>query len=159
MLQLIKDYFWVFFVSMLPIVELRGAIPIGVGLGLDIVPTFIVAIIGNILPVPFLILFSKRILTWLATWKHIGPFFQKIIDKAEKQSKKIGKYEFLGLMLFVGIPLPGTGAWTGSLVAALLQVKTKNAILAISLGVIIAGIIMSLASAGLLGIFNAIFSF
>lgn len=159
MIEFIKDYLYVFLVSMLPIIELRGAIPIGLGLGLDLVPTFIVAILGNILPVPFLILFSKKVLFWLAGFKKIGPFFQKIIDRAEEKSKKFGKYELVALMLFVGIPLPGTGAWTGSLIAALLQLKAKKAFLFISLGVVIAGIIMSLASMGVLGIFNSIFSY
>lgn len=158
-MSIFVKYLIVFFVSMVPIIELRGAIPIGVGMGLDVLPTFLVAIAGNILPVPFLILFSKRILTWLATWKKVGPFFQRIIDRANAKKDTLGKYELLGLMLFVGIPLPGTGAWTGSLIAALLQLRVRNAFIAIALGVVLAGIIMSLASAGLLGIFNHIFSY
>lgn len=156
---LLKEYIWVFLLSMIPIIELRGAIPVGIAAGLDALPTFVVAIIGNILPVPFLILFSKRILTWLAGWKRIGPFFQKIIDRAEKRKNSLGKYELLGLMLFVGIPLPGTGAWTGSLIAALLQLRVRNAFFAIAFGVVIAGIVMSLASAGVLGIFNHLFGY
>lgn len=159
-MSLFVKYLIVFLISMVPIIELRGAVPYGIlVLELDMLPTFIVAIIGNILPVPFLILFSKKILTWLATWKKIGPFFQKIIDRAEKKKNTLGKYELLGLMLFVGIPLPGTGAWTGSLIAALLQLRVRNAFFAIALGVVLAGIIMSLASQGLLGIFNHIFGF
>ena len=148
----IGDYLWVFFISMVPVIELRGAIPIGVfSLDLPLIPTYIVAILGNILPVPFLILFSKRVLTWLTGFKKIGPIFQRIIDSGQRKAEKLGKYELFGLLVFVAIPLPGTGAWTGSLIAALLQLRVKSSFFAISAGVVIAGIIMSLASAGLLG--------
>ena len=159
MFDAIRDYIIVFFISMLPIIELRGAIPVGIAMGMPTLNTFIVAIIGNILPVPFLLLFGKKMLEWLATWKHIGFIFEKILVRAENRSEKIGKYQFIGLMLFVGIPLPGTGVWMGSVIATLLRVRIRSSFFALSLGVVIAGIIMSLASAGLLGVFNTIFSF
>lgn len=159
MLDIIKNYFWVFFISMLPIIELRGAIPVGIATGLPVIPVFVVAIAGNLLPVPFLLFFGKKLLLILAEWKYIGKFFKRILERAERRSDKIGKYQFAGLMLFVGIPLPGTGAWTGSIIATLLGMRTKNSFLSIALGVLIAGVVMSLASAGLLGIFNMLFSY
>lgn len=159
MIDTLKNYLWVFFISMVPVVELRGAIPVGVAMGLPLLPTFIVAIIGNLLPVPFLLFFGSKILRSLAEWKYVGKFFKKILERAEKRSEKIGNFQFAGLMMFVGIPLPGTGAWTGSVVATLLGMRIKNSMLSISLGVVIAGVIMSLASAGLLGIFNMLFSY
>ena len=152
----LKDYLIVFLVSMLPVVELRGAIPIGVGMGLSLASTYIAAIIGNILPVPFIILFSKKILTYLSKREKVGPFFQKIIDRANRKAEKFGKYELLALFLFVAIPLPGTGAWTGSLIAALLQLRAVPAMLAVAAGVCCAGVIMLLASMGLLGALSAI---
>ncbi len=159
MLGLIEKYLLVFFISMLPIVELRGAIPFGITMGLDVLPTFVVAILGNCLPVPFLILFAKKVLLWLTRFPKIGPLADRIIYKATEKAEKIGNYELLGLFLFVAIPLPGTGAWTGSLVAALLQLRAAKAFPVISLGVVAAGIIMSLASAGLFGALSYIFSF
>ncbi len=159
LLEQLKDYLIVFFVSMLPIVELRGAIPIGIAMqGLNLLTTYIVAIVGNLIPVPFLVLFSKKVLYWLAKKPKIGPFFQRIIDKARAKADKFGKFELLALFLFVAIPLPGTGAWTGSLIAALLQLKVVPAFLTIAAGVCTAGIIMSLASAGLLGAVGALFA-
>ncbi len=127
---------------MLPIIELRGAIPVGVGFGLNTYLCYIICVIGNILPVPFIIIFGKYILEALAKIKKIGPFFQKVIDRADAKAKTLGTAEFLGLLLFVAIPLPGTGAWTGSLVAAILRMRLKKAIPAIVLGVIGSGIIM-----------------
>ncbi len=152
-----KKYLWAFFISMLPIIELRGAIPYAVLNDIPVTAAFLIAIIGNLLPVPFLILFSKKILIWLSGFKSIGPFFQKIIDRAQEKANNIGKYELLGVMLFVAIPLPGTGAWTGSLIAALLQLRMRDAFFAIFAGLIIAGVLVSAASCGLLGIFNSIF--
>ncbi len=158
-LELLQDYWKVFVISMVPIIELRGAVPIGIGMGLPLLPTFIVAVVGNTLPVPFLIAFSQRVLRWLAKFEKIGPFFQKIIDRAEEKAKTIGTNELLGLFLFVAIPLPGTGAWTGSLIAALLQLNWKKALPAIFAGIVGAGIIMSLASAGVFGAFGMNFGF
>ena len=139
-------YFLLFCVAMLPIIELRGAIPIGVGWGLNLPLCYIISVLGNILPVPFVILFGKFILSKLAKIKKIGPFFQRIIDKANEKAKTLGTAEFLGLLMFVAIPLPGTGAWTGALIAAILQMRMKKAIPAIILGVISSGIIMLLLS-------------
>lgn len=139
-------YLLLFYVAMLPIIELRGAIPIGVGWGLNLPWCYVISVLGNILPVPFVILFGKFILNKLAKIKKIGPFFQKIIDKANEKAKTLGTAEFWGLLTFVAIPLPGTGAWTGALIAAILQMRMKKAIPAIILGVISSGIIMLLLS-------------
>lgn len=141
-----KKYLLLFLISMIPIIELRGAIPIGVGWGLSLPLCYIISVIGNIVPVPFIILFGKYILTQLSKIKKIGPFFQKIIDRADRKAHTLGKAEFWGVYIFVAIPLPGTGAWTGSLIAAILRMRLKKAIPAIVLGVITSGIIMLLLS-------------
>lgn len=147
---MLKKYATVFFISMLPIVELRGAIPVGATLGLDFWENYLLCVLGNVLPVPFLILFAKGILEWLSRFEKIGPFFQKIIRKADEKAKKLGKFELLGLFLFVAVPAPGTGAWTGSLIAAILRLRLRGALLAIALGVMASGIIMGIISFGLL---------
>ena len=134
---------------MLPIVELRGAIPIGTGYGIPFWINYAICVMGNILPVPFLILFATKVLNWLTGFKKIGPFFKKILDKGEEKAKKLGKVELFGLFCFVAIPLPGTGAWTGSLIAATLRLKFWPSIVAISLGVMASGIIMGILSYGL----------
>ena len=156
---MLKSYLIVFFISMLPLVELRGAIPVGIGMGLPILPTYLVCVVGNMLPVPFIYLFARKVLLWGADKPVIGKFFTYCIEKGEKGGKKLqataGKGLFVALLLFVGIPLPGTGAWTGSLIAALLGMKFKKAVM---LGVMLAGIIMGLASAGLLGAVSALFA-
>ena len=141
----------VLFCSMLPIIELRGAIPLGAGFGLPWWQTYIIAIIGNMLPVPIILLFVKSVLNWMARCK--VKFFNKIankmFEKAEKNRAKIEKYAFWGLTLFVGIPLPGTGAWTGALIAALLDMRMKYSLPAIFAGVCLAGGIMCCASYGM----------
>ncbi len=147
---MLKKYATVFFISMLPIVELRGAIPVGATLGLDFWENYLLCVLGNVLPVPFLILFAKGILEWLSRFEKIGPFFQKIIRKADEKAKNLGKFELLGLFLFVAVPAPGTGAWTGSLIAAILRLRLRSALLAIVLGVMASGIIMGILSFGLL---------
>ncbi len=156
-MDFIKQYFWVFFVSMLPIIELRGAIPIAAGMGLPFGMSYLVAVIGNILPVPVIIFFAKKVLDWFATFKKVGPFFQRIIDKANEKAKKLGKFELIGLFLFVAIPLPGTGAWTGSLIAAVLRMRIVPAMTAIILGVMTSGIIMGLLSFGFAGFLSQMF--
>ena len=113
-----NKWFYLFCISMLPIVELRGGIPAGAAMGLSFWPVYLTCVLGNLLPVPFLILFAKKILEFLSTLPRIGGFFQKIIRRADQKAAEIGQYEKWGLFLFVAIPLPGTGAWTGSLVAA-----------------------------------------
>ena len=107
-----------------------------------------ICVLGNILPVPFLVVFARRVLFWCATWPHIGKYFQKIIDIGNGKIDKLGKYELLGLYLFVAVPLPGTGAWTGCLIATLLQMKLRPAFFSIAAGVMTSGLIMWLASAG-----------
>lgn len=153
----------VFLISMLPIVELRGAIPYGILWGLDPVAVYIVAIIGNMLPVPFIYLFARKVLLWGKDKKHIGKFFTFCLEKGEKGGRKLEEKAsknglFIALMIFVAIPLPGTGAWTGTLAASMLNFDFKRSTAAVLLGVLIAGVLMGLASMGLLGAFGAIFS-
>lgn len=150
-LPLVVKYFLVFFISMIPIVELRGAIPIAEGLGLNIFLYYPIAILGNMLPVPIIYLFARKVLEWGKDKKIIGKFFTWCLEKGEKGGEKLKKSAgnggiFWALLIFVGIPLPGTGAWTGTLAASFLKLDFKTSILAISLGVILAGIIMSLGS-------------
>ena len=140
----------VFIVSLLPILELRGGILVGFLLGMDLLPSFIIAFIGNIIPVPFILMFIKFIFKNLKKTRMKG-FIEKIENKAMSKSDQIQKYAYLGLFLFVGIPLPGTGAWTGSLIAALLEMDNKKSFGIIVLGVIMAGIIISILSYGVLG--------
>ena len=152
-----KKYFWVLFISMLPLVEIRGALPYAVGMDLPLVPSIIVAIIGNMIPVPFIFLFARRILEWGKDKKVIGPFFTWCLQKGEKGGRKLeekaGKRLYWALFLFVGIPVPGTGAWTGMLAASILNMDFKKSTLAALGGVLLAGAIMLAAS---LGVFGAI---
>ncbi len=156
-----KSYLIVFLISMVPLIELRGAIPYGVLFGLPTVPTYIVAIIGNMIPVPFIYLFARKILEWGKDRRVIGRFFSFCLDKGEKGGKKLqktaGRGLFVALLLFVGIPVPGTGAWTGTLAASLLNMNFRSSIIAVMLGVLLAGIIMGLASNGILGALNVFF--
>ena len=140
-------------VSMVPVVELRFGIPFGIGtLGLPEWAAFLAAVTGNLIPVPFIIVYIRRIFQWLR--RHI-PRLNSLVDKLERKAhlkgQRVTKYKYLGLMLFVAIPLPGTGAWTGSLIASLLGVKFKKAFPAVLLGIVIATVIMSIVSYGLLG--------
>ncbi len=155
-------YVLIFFVSMVPLIELRGAIPISQGWGLPLVWSYVICVIGNMLPVPVIYFFARKVLLWGANKKYIGNFFTFCLEKGEKGGKKLqekaGKGLFVALMLFVGIPLPGTGAWTGTLAASLLDMDFKSTVAAVMLGVVLAGIIMGLASAGLFGAIGAIFS-
>ncbi|MCC8101439.1 MAG: small multi-drug export protein [Clostridiales bacterium] len=157
-----KSYLIVFLISMLPLIELRGAIPYGVLFGLPTVPTYIVAIIGNMLPVPIIYLFARRVLVWGQDKPLIGKLFTFFLEKGEKGGQKLqakaGRGLFVALLLFVGIPLPGTGAWTGTLAASILKMDFKSTIFAVILGVLLAGIIMGLASNGLLGVLGVFFS-
>lgn len=212
MLETIKDYVIIFFISMVPIVELRGAIPIAQGMGLPIVPSYIVCIIGNMIPVPIVFFFARKFLEWGADKRFIGKictFFLKKgakagrklsgesaeeVDFAEtaqadgqnqvdngnqtengnkaagenltegtgtknsKPKRKMSKGLFIALMLFVGVPLPGTGAWTGTLGASMLDMKFRDSVIAVMLGVLIAGIIMMLGSLGVFSGIEALFS-
>ncbi|MBR0236387.1 MAG: small multi-drug export protein [Clostridia bacterium] len=145
------DKIAVFLCSMLPIIELRGSIPLGAACGIPWYLNFIISIAGNLLPVPFILLLIKKILEWMKTTKAFSRFALWLEKRAEKNKGKLEKGVFLGLMLFVAIPIPGTGAWTGALLAALSGTKFKTSMLAIAIGVILAGIIMTLASYGVVG--------
>ena len=150
-LPMVVKYLIVFFVSMVPIVELRGAIPIAESLNLNIFLYYPIAIIGNMLPVPIIYLFARKVLEWGKDKKVIGKFFTWCLTKGEKGGEKLKASAgnngiFWALLIFVGIPLPGTGAWTGTLAASFLKLDFKTSITAVSLGVILAGIIMSLGS-------------
>ena len=141
----------VFIISMIPILELRGGLIVSSLLQVPITTAIPLCIIGNIIPIPFILLFIKQIFKWMKKIKIFRGLIDKLENRAMSKSDNIKKYEFWGLVLFVGIPLPGTGAWTGSLIAALLDVDFKKAVLAELLGIAIATIIMSLLSYGLLG--------
>ena len=147
----IYKYLIVFLVSMVPIVELRGAIPIAAGMGLPMVTSYIICVIGNMLPVPVIFLFARKVLIWGADKKYIGKFFSWCIDKGERGGEKLkskaGRGLYVALMLFVGIPLPGTGAWTGTLAASFLDMDFKKSVIACMGGVFLAGIIMGVLSA------------
>ena len=151
---MLSRYLLIFFVSMVPLIELRGAIPIGVGLGLPLSTVYIISIIGNMLPVPFIYLFARAVLEWGKDKPVIGKFFTFCLEKGEKGGRKLqekaGRGLFWALLLFVGIPLPGTGAWTGTLAASLLNMGLKKSTLACMGGVLLAGCIMGLLS--LLGV-------
>ena len=150
--MLIK-YLWIFLVSMVPLIELRGAIPMAVAMGLNKTISFIIAIIGNMLPVPFIFLFARKLLEWGKDKKIIGKFFTWCLNKGEKGGNKLkekaGKGLYFALFLFVGIPLPGTGAWTGTLAASVLNLDFKKTIISVIAGVLLAGAIMMAISFGL----------
>ena len=136
-------------VSMVPVIELRGAIPIGVAAGLDVLEALIAAIIGNMIPVPIIILFIRKVFSWMRVKsQRLDNLVGRFERKAAKQSEMVKKYEWLGLVILVAIPLPGTGAWTGALVAAMLDMRLKRAFPAIFIGVVIAGFIVSYITYG-----------
>ena len=143
---MLTKYLWIFFISMVPIVELRGAIPVSQLMGLPMVASYIICIIGNMLPVPFIYLFARKVLVWGSDKPVIGGFFSWCMEKGEhggqKLQAKAGKGLFVALLLFVGIPVPGTGAWTGTLAASILDMDFKSTVAAVMLGVLLAGIIM-----------------
>lgn len=149
-----KNYLWIFFISMVPLIELRGAIPVSQIMGLPLIPSYIICILGNMLPVPFIYLFARKVLEWGCDKPIIGKFFTWCLQKGEKGGKKLqekaGRGLFLALLLFVGIPLPGTGAWTGTLAASILDMDFKSTVAAVMLGVLLAGVIMMTLS--LLGV-------
>ena len=142
-----KKYLLAFLVSMVPLIELRGGVPYAVLMGLDYWTALVVCVIGNMLPVPIIYFFARKVLLWGCDKKYIGKFFTFCIEKGEKGGRKLKKRAgrgglFIALMLFVGIPLPGTGAWTGTLAASFLNMGIKSTTLAVSLGVMLAGLIM-----------------
>ena len=156
---MLKKYLLCALISMVPLIELRGGVPIAVGMGLDYPTALIVCAVANMLPVPIIYFFARKVLLWGRDKKYIGKFFTFCLEKGEKGGKKLraaaGRGGLLvALMLFVGIPLPGTGAWTGTLAASFLNMGIKSTTLAVSLGVIIAGIIMGAVSMAGLHIFG-----
>lgn len=150
---MLKNYIIIFLVSMVPLIELRGAIVYAVGFHLPMVQSYIICILGNMIPVPFIFWFARRVLEWGKDKKYIGKFFTLCLEKGHKGGEalkqKAGKGLFWALFFFVGIPLPGTGAWTGTLAASILDMDFKTSVVAVLLGVILAGIIMGLVSSGL----------
>lgn len=138
---------------MVPLIELRGSMLYATGVHLSLLPAYIVAIIGNMIPVPFIYLFARKILVWGKDKPVIGRFFTFCLEKGEKGGRKLqasaGRGLFFALFIFVGIPLPGTGAWTGTLAASLLDMDFKSSVLAVMMGVLLAGIIMGLAGTGI----------
>ncbi len=154
------DYLIIFFISMVPLIELRGAMLYATGADLPLISSYIVCIIGNMLPVPIIYLFARKVLEWGVDKPYIGRFFSFCLEKGhkggEKLQSKAGRGLFIALLLFVGIPLPGTGAWTGTLAASLLDMDFKSSILAVMLGVLLAGIIMGVAGSGIFGAIRAV---
>lgn len=150
-----KIFFTTLFLSMVPVIELRGAIPAGVAGGLHIYEAVFIAVLGNMIPIPFILLFIRAIFEWM---RKTSPKLDKVVlrmeNKVEKNKKVIDKYEWWGLVILVAIPLPGTGAWTGALVAAMLDMRMKRALPAIFLGVVIAAIIVSYVTYGAAAILN-----
>lgn len=156
-LETVGEELCVFFCSMIPIIELRGAIPLGAALGLPWWVSYLLSVVGNMLPVPIILLFVKAVITWMSKSK--VNFFNKVADflykRVEKRRDKIEKYSFWGVCLFVAVPLPVTGAWTGSLVAAMIDMKFWKALVSCLFGVMIAGVVMTAVSYGVLAVFFA----
>ena len=144
--------FCTFFLSMVPVIELRGGIPLGLSLGLSPVESFLCAVLGNMLPVPFLILLTRRVFHWLKRLPRIAPLIEKLEQRGHEKGDLVRKYRTPGLILLVAIPLPGTGAWTGALVATILDIRMKTALPAILLGVLIAGGLVLAASLGVIAL-------
>lgn len=150
-----KDILFTFLVAMVPVVELRGAIPFGVVRGLNLWTAIIASVLGNLVPVPFIILFIRRIFAWMrAHMPKLDGLVTRMEKKAEKNRAAVEKYAFWGLAILVAIPLPGTGAWTGALVAAMMEMRLKRAFPAIVIGVVIAGVIVSVVTYGAQAIFS-----
>ncbi|MCR4844647.1 MAG: small multi-drug export protein [Bacteroidales bacterium] len=152
-----KKFLIIFLISMVPLIELRGAIPVAVGMGLPIIPAILVSVVGNMIPVPLIFLFARRFLEWGKDKRLIGGICRWCLDKGEKGGRqleaKAGKGLYWALLLFVGIPVPGTGAWTGTLAASILNMDFRKSVLYVLLGILLAGAIMIVLS---LGIFGAI---
>ena len=147
---MLKEYLIVFLISMVPLVELRGAVPYAIAMGLPVLPSYIIAIIGNMIPMPFIFFFARKVLEWGKDKTVIGGFFTFCLEKGhkggEKLKEKAGKGLYWALFLFVGIPLPGTGAWTGTLAASILDMDFKKSVRAVISGVVLAGLIMGLGT-------------
>ena len=154
---MLLKYLLIFFVSMVPLIELRGAIPMAVGMDLNYFTALIICVIGNMLPVPVIYFFARKVLIWGKDKPYIGKFFTYCLDKGHRGGEKLKRAAgknglFLALMLFVGVPLPGTGAWTGTLAASFLDMGIKETSIAVSLGVVMAGVIMGIASTGVISV-------
>ena len=154
---MLQKYLLIFFVSMVPLIELRGSIIMAVGMDLDYITALTVSVIGNMLPVPIIYFFARKVLIWGANKRYIGRFFRIFLEKGENAGKKLTAAAgrgglFVALLLFVGIPLPGTGAWTGTLAASFLNMGIRATAAAVSLGVVMAGIIMGIASTGVFSV-------
>lgn len=147
----------IFIISLFPILELRGGLIAASLLNVDLVPAFIICFLGNILPVPFILLFIRKIFDFLRDKKGFSKLIEKLEKSSLEKSGKVTKWRNLGLVLFVAIPLPGTGAWTGSLIAAIMEIPVKKAFPLVTIGVVIAGVIMSVFSYGLLDYFIGLF--
>ena len=150
-------YVLAFLISMVPLIELRGGVVFAIGAGIDYIPALLICIIGNMLPVPIIYFFARKFLVWGADKKYLGKLCGFFLVKGEKAGQRLAaktgrKGLFLALLLFVGIPLPGTGAWTGTLGASFLNMGFKSTVLAVCLGVILAGFIMATASTGVFSI-------
>ena len=150
---MLTNYLLIFLVSMVPLVELRGAMVMAVGMDLNYLTSLVVCVIGNMLPVPIIYFFARKVLLWGADKKSIGKFFRYCLEKGERGGQKLVAKTgrgglFMALLLFVGIPLPGTGAWTGTLAASFLNMGFKSTVISVTLGVVLAGCIMALASTG-----------
>lgn len=152
---MLRKYLYVFLISMTPIIELRGAIPVAVGMGLDPIPTLIICIIGNMVPVPFIFFFGRRLLVWGSRTRWFGRFCNWALSRGEQGSQQLqakgrnGLY--IALLFFVGIPIPGTGAWMGTFAASLLNMDFKKSFFYIIVGDALAGVLVLLASMGVFG--------
>ena len=161
---MLKKYIVTFLISMVPLIELRGAVPFGIssamGGALPLVPLYAISILGNMLPVPIIFFFARKVLEWGKDKKYTKKFFTFCLEKGEKGGRKLtekaGRSTYIALFLFVGIPIPGTGAWTGTLAASLLDLDFKKSCIAIMAGVVLAGVIMGLASAGVFSAIGAV---
>lgn len=149
---MLLDVLKTLFTAMLPVLEIRGAIPVGIAAGLDPWLVFAIGVIGNMLPIPILILITRKIINWMKKHGILVRFTEWLERKGEKKAKTIQRYSFWGLFILVAIPLPGTGAWTGALAASLLDMRLKNALPAITMGVIVAGIIVMLLTFGVISV-------
>lgn len=151
---MLKPAILTFLISMVPVIELRGAIPFGVAAGLSVQSAFILSVIGNLVPIPVLVVFTRKVFEWLRTKsRKLDNMVRKLEAKADKNKDVVLRYEFWGLMILVAIPLPGTGAWTGALVAAMMDMRLKRAMPAIIMGVIVAGIVVTGLTYGVTALF------
>lgn len=150
-----RVFFSTILMAMVPVIELRGAIPFGVAAGISVKQALVCAIIGNLIPIPFILLFLRRVFVWM---RKISTGFENLVEKLELRAKRkkgiVDKYEIIGLIILVAIPLPGTGAWTGALVATVLDIRMRRALPAITIGVVIAGILVSVITYGGFAVFG-----